>query len=896
MGAERPRGPQPVEIVGEFPCTQSQQRCWFLDQLQPGNPALNVHVRWEIRGTFKTQNIEDAFRKIIERHEILRTGFATVNGAPVQRVVSHVDFHMPVIDIRNAPKPVEERVQAIAKETAVVPFDLAQPGLFRVSFVQVDNERGYILITAHQICFDGWSIRTLGREFGELASALAEERAPGLAPLPLQYGDFALWQAEFLDSYGFEVERRFWLERLDGAPYFEVPPDRPRPTAKTTNGDIVSVAVPEPFGERIAAAARERRISLFSHGAAVVSAMLHRLTGSNCVLIGTQVAGRDDVDLENLIGVFINNVVLRFNLEPQMSFADHFGRTSEIVEAALNNQRMPFNKLVETINPHRDASRNPIISVNFNLQKAFLENAVYGGFELISAASQSPGVIYDLNFIMVGRPDHWRLSIEYNTDLFDRATVEGFLRLWQATYELVLSKTDAGFADIKADRRADPGETRPESRGGSLDDVIREHPAVRDSRSFGEKGSIRSYILVQPHYRGALERLPHAVMEHLNRRGVDPAPATVSVMLELPEADPSLPAAALEANRLDLERKIAAVWRDVLEVEDVGPGDDFFALGGHSLLALRMLSRVEALTGRRPSLAALFEASTLASFVARLDPQPDAGIAKAAGPRIEHWNAATYKHGKGERTLVTLNHPMLFHAVARQIDEETGVVNANLLGSPDLGQLSALSFEEIAAGAVRAIEAEAPSGALSVVGLCINGTLALEVGRQLGARGRDVRLVGMIDSWAPGYFTALPGRTKWIWNAERRVKRLAYFTRKLLARQMSVTAYMSEFRVTQRMFSRMGVIAAPSPEEIDTETMTDLLVHASRAASLEAYAGRTVLFRSLANPRRARDLLFGWRGKLPDSAEVLDLGGWHEDSLSAAAVKDLSAALSSRMA
>eukprot|EP01032_Pedospumella_encystans_P003596 gene3596-4258_t len=191
-----------------------------------------------------------------------------------------------------------------------------------------------------------------------MASAIEAGRAPVLPGLPLQYGDFALWQQEYLSSYGFEAERSFWKETLSGAPYFEVPSDHPRPAVKTTNGNIISAAKPVEFGERIEAAARDHKVSLYAYGVAVVSAVLHRVTGAEDILFGTQIAGREQSDLEPMIGVFINNMVLRLPVRPDMSFEEHLRSANQTVSAAVNHQRMPFNKLVEFINPVRDPSRN----------------------------------------------------------------------------------------------------------------------------------------------------------------------------------------------------------------------------------------------------------------------------------------------------------------------------------------------------------------------------------------------------------------------------------------------------------------------------------------------------------------------------------------------------------
>jgi thioesterase domain-containing protein/acyl carrier protein len=903
-------------VVGEFPCTHTQQRCWFLDQLNPGNPALNVAVRWEIRGRFKIKSIESAFQQITDRHEILRTRFIVKDGQPFQQVVDKVDFKMSVIDLRNVPaEQRDERVQSIGRETAAIPFDLRNTGLFRITFLQVDNERGFILITAHQICFDGWSIRVLGRELGEFAAAIDEQRQPRLDPLPLQYGDYAMWQDEYLTSYGFETEKTFWREQLADAPYFEVTPDHPRGARKSYRGNIVSLVLPKDFGERMDRAARARQMSIYGYGSGVISALLHRFTNQREVLFGTQIAGRDEVDLENLIGVFINNLVLRFNISDDTTFDAHIGQANEVVSKALNHQRMPFNKLVELVNPHRDPSRNPLISVNFNLQKAFLENAHYGDFELISAPSQSPGVIYDLSFIMIGRPDHWRMSIEYNTDLFDKSTAEEFLRLWQATYELALENPSAKLSSIPIRPRQAPTPGVAESQSSLIERLLCQHPVVAEAITVpfpGKPGGTYAFVVPRKTTAERLEGLPAKLLTHLKATlaGKD-VPMGVSIILDLPKNEqgeidlsklpipdePATPAAApiLRGSPEEIEKQVASIWAEMLSLDMVGPEDDFFALGGHSLLALRMLAAVNEKFGIRPDLALLFRASTLRDFVQTAF----GGVMAPSDPDASpsHWDMTVYRSGNDGTVIYTLNHPLLYFQMAREIGGETGVSNVHMFNTTITDEMRSLSMEEIAAELIQSMRIGEQDAPIGLVGLCVNGIVALEVAHQLTALGKEVRFVAMIDAWAPGYVRSQGRFTHWRWNMEKRVKRALYFTGKLLSGRMPVKDYLKEFRFSLKLFTRMGLIGAPTREEVQTVEVTDYLVAASRRYHPDPYPGkgRVLLFRSQANHPRAARLRFGWGGLLPETTETFDLRGWHEDSLSSIGIKRLAGVISERL-
>lgn len=907
-------------VVAEFPCSQTQLRCWILDQLKPGNPALNVAVRWEIRGAFRSSTLEAAFRTVIQRHEILRTRFVEVGGRPCQQVVDQVDFKMSVIDLRNVPaEQRDQRILSIGEETARAPFDLASPCLFRVSLLMVENERGFLLITAHQSCFDGWSIRVLGREVGEIAAALDAGRQPVVPDLPLQYGDFSLWQQEYLNSYGFETEKSFWREQLTGAPYFEVVPDTPRGPVKTSRGNILSVNNTGDFSERIDAAARAHRVSLYSFGAAVVSALLHRYTGQNTVMFGSQVAGRDETDLENLIGVFINNVVLRFDMAGDISFADHVRSASEKVTAALNHHRMPFNKLVELVNPVRDPSRNPLISVNFNLQKAFLEDHQYGGFELISAPSQSPGVIYDLSFIMIGRPSGWRMSIEYNADLFEKSTIESLLRLWQEAYEAALEHPSAPLSALTIPAREIKTQRVETGRATAIEQMLAAHPSVGSAVVLVEDDGKRVHAFVTPALTitEPLDRLPEHLMEYLGRQLSQSAmPGGISVLLNFPrDASGTVDRAALRipapppalaktvigriepagvpvplpTARTDQTKALAAIWAEVLGVPTIAPDDNFFALGGHSLLALRMLSGARSKLGAKADLEQLFKQPTFAGFANALFGRTEPSGTELEGPSASPWNVTACGRTDAPYTLYTLNHPFLYYRLATDLGDAVSVYNANMFHADLTGHLASMSLEEIAGHAVDSMGADILKGPVGVMGLCVNGVLAVEIARQLRERGADLRFTAVIDGWAPGYVRSQPRLRRLRWNGERRLKRIGYFTRKLFSGRISFVDYLREFNFTLALLKRLGLRAGTySQEEAVNADVTDLLINAARRYRPPTTNEKSVLlFRSEATHRRARKLLFGWGGAIAGDSEVFDLEGWHEDSLNSNSIQAL---------
>jgi thioesterase domain-containing protein len=341
---------------------------------------------------------------------------------------------------------------------------------------------------------------------------------------------------------------------------------------------------------------------------------------------------------------------------------------------------------------------------------------------------------------------------------------------------------------------------------------------------------------------------------------------------------------------------LADIWKGVLQVPQIRPDDDFFALGGHSLLALRLLSEVRARFDTVPTLQLLFKQPTFAGFAAAIF---DASETPPAGEKaVNPWELVTCKHGSGAGAVYTLNHPFLYYRLANELPESVSVHNVNMFHADMKGGLDHLSIEEIASHAIDAMQIDASVGRIALVGLCVNGILALEVRRQLGERGIDVGITAMIDAWAPGYFASLPKREQKQWNQERRRKRLAYFTRKLVARRIRLIDYLKEFEISLWLLRMCGVKAGQyTAEEETNEAVTQLLVSAARHYKPPQTQDPTVvLLRSSATHPRAGRLRFGWGCAIADDCPVVAIDGWHEDSLTSNGIRDLAATLSGKLA
>jgi thioesterase domain-containing protein/acyl carrier protein len=427
-----------------FPCSASQQRCWFIHALGTESSVLNVTLRWELTGRFNASTIEQAFQTIIDRHEILRTRFINKDGEPMQEVAAHLDFHLSVVDLTAIAEERQlDEAAALGHREAHVRLDLGQLPLIRVTLLRLSPDHGLLHILVHEIIFDGWCIRLLAHEFGTIAEALAANRAYNLPELPLQYGDYCLWQREYFASVGFEAEIAYWKNKLAGAPYFEIVPDHKRPADPTYQGEILAAYLPPALANKLEDVARKHNLTPFAFGCAVIGAMLHRWTGETDVVFGTQISGRDEVDLENLIGVFLNNLVMRLDASGDPTFTEFLARANGTVQEALIHQRMPFHKLVEILNPPRAPGCMPLISVNFTVLRDVMDHKDYGGFYLNGLPSLSAGALYDFNFFMVHWPEGWRMAMAYKPDLFEKQTAERLHGFLMAAFEHAISNPNA---------------------------------------------------------------------------------------------------------------------------------------------------------------------------------------------------------------------------------------------------------------------------------------------------------------------------------------------------------------------------------------------------------------------------------------------------------------------
>jgi len=410
------------------PASLAQQRFWLLEQLGQGSGAFNIPIRWLLKGQIKPELMEQAFNELMRRHDILRTTLIQVEGQPMQRIAPSLNIKVPVTDLTGLPEDKRGlEADRLCREHGERPFELSALPLLRAALIRTEEQECILHVTAHHIVADGWAVGLLAKEIGDIYDAYVRGLSSSLPDPEMQYADYAAWQRELLQSDGIKTQNQYWLDKFRNHTPFEVMPDKPRPASQTTNGDVVSIQLPRRITDAVQEVSRKNGNTFFITACAAFLTLLYRYTGQEDITIGTQFSGRNQVEHEQIIGLFLNTLPLRNDLSGNPAFPQLLERVQEVVLQALAHQDTPFEHLVEIINPKRDLSRNPLFQVNFMLQRSLVTSRDYDTFSLLDVPSRPAGAMYDLNCLMVERPDGWRASIQFNTDLFEAQTATRLL-------------------------------------------------------------------------------------------------------------------------------------------------------------------------------------------------------------------------------------------------------------------------------------------------------------------------------------------------------------------------------------------------------------------------------------------------------------------------------------
>ncbi|PYP93124.1 MAG: non-ribosomal peptide synthetase [Candidatus Angelobacter sp. Gp1-AA117] len=421
--------PEKRKNYSQLPLSFAQQRLWFLDQLEPGSPFYNLPHPVRLKGKLDAAVLEASLNHVAQRHETLRTTFHEENGKPVQRIAEGAGLHITVTELTHLPELEQEhQAHQLASEEARRPFDLQRGPLLRAHLLRLGPEDHLLLLTMHHIISDGWSLDIFIRETGAFYEALLAGGSPALQPLPIQYADYAIWQREQLEGDFLEQELQYWRHQLGGtiAP-LQLPADYPRPALQKYRGAQSHLELTRGFIEQVTALARSNDITLFMFLLAGYKLLLHRYSGQEDIVAGSPIANRTRPEIEELIGYFANTLALRSDLSGDPTVEELLARVRETALGAYAHQDIPFEKLLEDLQPPRDPSRQPVFQAVFALQ-----NLPSSGYTLPNLAITPVDIDtgtskFDLTLIAQESSAGLSCTLEYNTDLFSRSTASRLL-------------------------------------------------------------------------------------------------------------------------------------------------------------------------------------------------------------------------------------------------------------------------------------------------------------------------------------------------------------------------------------------------------------------------------------------------------------------------------------
>ncbi|MHC5759315.1 non-ribosomal peptide synthase/polyketide synthase [Nostoc sp.] len=404
----------------------AQQRLWFLDQLEPNSAIYNIPTALRLLGNLNQAALEQSLIEIIHRHEALRTNFIAVDGQATQIIQTATNCSVAVVDLQHLPVTEQEiAAQQLVQQQAIQAFDLANEALIRAVLVILSNTEQWLLVCMHHVVSDGWSIGVFVQELQALYNAYSQGQPSPLTPLPIQYADFALWQRQWLVGEVLQKQLSYWEQQLANAPTFlPLPTDRPRPAVQTFNGAYLEFALSGELTQRLVQLSQQQGVTLFMTLLAAYNTLLYRYTGQTDILVGTPIANRDRTEIEGLIGFFVNTLVMRTDLSLNPSFNELLPRIREMALSAYAHQDLPFEMLVEALQPERDMSHTPLFQVMFALQNAPMSEIELTGLTVSSLPIESSTAKFDLTLSMENTSTGLVGGWEYNTDLFDSSTIE----------------------------------------------------------------------------------------------------------------------------------------------------------------------------------------------------------------------------------------------------------------------------------------------------------------------------------------------------------------------------------------------------------------------------------------------------------------------------------------
>jgi Condensation domain len=444
---------------GPAPLSFAQQRMWFLEQWEPGSPTFNGARALRLRGPLDTDALERSLRAIVARHESLRTVVVPTPQPGAQPLQALIDADAFALEVLSGPSRGDQsELDRLLRELSRRPFDLTRDLMLRATVVTLAPQESVLLLGMHHIAADAHSDGILFRELAECYEANRAGREPRLAELPIQYADYAVWQQQRLAGETLEELRSYWARTLEGAPQLlRLPTDRPRPAVQRHEGAHHHIALDRRLAQGLTELARQEGATFFIGMLAAFATFLYRLSGEHDIVVGSPIANRNNLELQDLIGFFTNTIALRVKLDGNPSFREVLRRARAGALGAYAHQELPFEKVVEVLAPRRDPSYNPLFQVNFRAQAGERPPLRLPGVQVEPIAVDIGFSRFDMALEVEAAPQALRGYFEYDKDLFDAASVLGFERELGELLTYVLADPDAPVLALARRERRPPG-------------------------------------------------------------------------------------------------------------------------------------------------------------------------------------------------------------------------------------------------------------------------------------------------------------------------------------------------------------------------------------------------------------------------------------------------------
>ncbi|MDN5217514.1 condensation domain-containing protein, partial [Fulvivirgaceae bacterium BMA12] len=438
---------EPVAMQEDYALSHGQRRLWVLEQHQQDALAFNGLIAYRLEGSVSVRSLQSSFSSLVGRHESLRTVFVVVEGEPRQKILSveGSGFELDYEDLRDDPQAVE-RAKQISEQMAGTAFDLSTGPLLRVKLLQIEETSYVFAMSMHHIVSDEWSMQVLFKEVLLLYNADVSGESNPLRPLSIHYKDYAHWQMGQLSGERLRSHHTYWMDQLSGElPLLELPTDYPRPSVKTYNGDNVSLVLDPGLSGKLKMMGDQEGVTLFMVLLSTVYVLLYRYTGQKDLIVGTPVAGREHLDLEDQIGYYLNTLALRVQISGEESFKELLGKVKTVSLEGFAHQQYPFDKLVEELGVEEDPSHAPLFDVAMVLQNVEVHTDDLPTMSGVEVSSLGVGLKIskgDLRFQFFNQGGQLVVDLEYNTDIFKPARIERMAHHLEALLEVVVKEPE----------------------------------------------------------------------------------------------------------------------------------------------------------------------------------------------------------------------------------------------------------------------------------------------------------------------------------------------------------------------------------------------------------------------------------------------------------------------